>query len=89
MVTVLKIFVILIVLAFGFIWLIGKGLKQKFGRFDMPQNELDIYITKLLEDETIADVYLPDLRHRLIQLGFTDLSEKEIIIELKKILNKQ
>lgn len=83
------IFSILILLLIGLIWLIGKGLKQKFGRFDMPQNQLNDYIKNLLPEEIITDVDLPDLRHRIIELGFTDLSEKQIIKELKKILHNE
>lgn len=55
----------------------------------MPQNQLNDYIKNLLPEEIITDVDLPDLRHRIIELGFTDLSEKQIIKELKKILHNE
>jgi hypothetical protein len=71
-----------------FFYLLGKGIKQKFGRFDMPIEQLDIVIYEFLSDVNILVSDLPYLRENLYELGYTDLSKEDIKIELKQILQE-
>ena len=78
---------IIVVLFVVLLSLIGTGLQQKFGRFDMPVAQLNKFICELLFDESINESELPVLRDKLLRLGFTTLSEEEIINELKDTLH--
>lgn len=85
----IMIFVFIVVaIIFGFFYLLGKGFEQKFGRFDMPIEQLDKVIYEFLLDYDIKDVDLPFLRKELYELGFTDLSIEDIKIELIRILQE-
>ncbi len=77
---------IILTIIVGFFYLLGKGFEQKFGRFDMPIEQLDKVIHKFLADYDITDVDLPFLRKELYELGFTNLSKEDIKIELIRIL---
>ena len=86
---VILIFILVIAsLIVGFFYLLGKGFEQKFGRFDMPIEQLDKVIYEFLPDYDIIDVDLPFLRKELYDLGFTDLSMEDIKIELIRILQE-
>ena len=78
---------IIVVLFEVLLSLIGTGLHQKFGRFDMPVAQLNKFICELLFDESINESELPVLRDKLLKLGFTTLSEEGIINELKDTLH--
>lgn len=79
---------IVVAIIVGFFYLLGKGIEQKFGRFDMPIEQLDKVIYEFLPDYDIKDVDLPFLRKELYELGFTDLSIEDIKIELIRILQE-
>lgn len=85
----IMIFVFIVVaIIVGFFYLLGKGFEQKFGRFDMPIEQLDKVIYEFLSDENVKDSALPFLRKELNELGFTDLSKDDIKIELIRILQE-
>jgi hypothetical protein len=79
---------ILLTIIVGIFYLLGKGIQQKFGRFDMPPEQLNKVIYEFLPNENILDSDLPYLREKLYELGFTDLSKEDIKIELKHILQE-
>jgi len=89
MITFLLIISIIVLFIISLVWLLGKGFRQKFGRFDMPESQLNALIVKLLPDENILNTHLSILRERLIELGHTDLTEEQIIEELKISLNNE
>ncbi len=83
----LKIFFISILSLVTFLFLLfallKAGLRQKFGRFDMPKNELNKLIYTFLADHKILEKDMVELRKKLLDLGFSSLSNKEVTLVLK------
>jgi len=63
------------------------GLRQKFGKFDMPEESSRQFIVTLFPDEKIPAHLFPTLIIRLRELGFEkNITTEEIKVQLKEIL---
>jgi len=63
------------------------GLRQKFGKFDMPEESSRQFIVNLFPDEKIPAHLFPTLIIRLRELGFEkNITIEEVKVQLKEIL---
>ena len=79
--------IVLILFIVLFAFLIGEGFKQKFGKYDMPNNMAREFIKNLLPDIEIPEHLFPFLIEELKSMGFKEkITQEEVKLHLQKII---